>query len=125
MKLLVLVALCAVLAGCAAPGGRYTNAAPRDPSQWRVVSVTPVPAGTAARVAAKSPDGKAVEYSSHPAPFYTPAPVYQTAPVYYTAPVVGHAPVYAPYYYPPVSLSLGFVFGRHWSRGHMRGAWRH
>lgn len=124
MKLLIPMALCVALAGCATPNGRHANSAPRDPSQWRVVSVTPVPAGTAARVAARSADGKAIEYSSHPAPFYNPAPVYQPAPVYDTAPVYGHAPVYAPYYYPPVSLSLGFVFGRHWSRGHMRGGWR-
>lgn len=132
MKLLIPVMLCAALAGCATADGRLANSAPRDPSQWRVVSVTPVPAGTAARVAAKSADGKAVEYSSSPAPFYNPAPPYQRSPVYATAPVYGQVPVYGPapvytpqpYYYPPISLSLGFVFGRHWSRGHMRGGWR-
>ncbi len=124
MKLLIPLALCAVLAGCATtPAGPSANA-PRDPSQWRVVSVTPVPAGTAARVAAKSPDGKAVEYSSSPAPFYNPPPAHTPQPVY------GSAPYYPEpaYYWPPVTLSLGFVFGRHWSRGHGhghgRGRWR-
>ena len=64
MKRLLVVGLAIALAGCAvAPrDARYGQVAqPRDPSQWRVVSVTPVPAGTAARVAAKSSDGKPVE----------------------------------------------------------------
>ncbi len=144
MKPLFVIALTTLLAGCAAtpqhPGyGNRVGAQPRDPSQWRVVSVTPVPAGTAARVASSSKDGKPVEYSTHtvpqhiytPAPVYAPAQVYGQAPVYAPAPVYGPAPVYAPapaYYWPPVTLSLGFIFGRHWSRGyggaHIRGGRR-
>ncbi|QYF93296.1 DUF3300 domain-containing protein [Massilia sp. PAMC28688] len=120
MKLLTL-AFCLALAGCAAtPPGSHTSHAPRDPRQWRVVSVTPVPAGTAARVAATSPDGKAVEYSYNPAPFHPPPAVYTPRPVYSPGP---YYPEPA-YYWPPVHLSLGFVFGHHWSRGRMRGGWR-
>lgn len=122
MKILFPLALCAALAGCAtAPQAPYANSAPRDPSQWRVVSVTPVPAGTAASVAAKSPDGKPVEYSSSPAPFYNPPVTYSAAPVYAPAPIYAPQPAY---YWPPVTLSLGFVFGKHWGRGHGRGHWR-
>lgn len=117
MKTLIIIAAAATLAGCAtAPGPQYGSyPAPADPSQWHVVSVTPVPPGTGARVAANSPDGSRVEYSS--APVYVPQPIYVQPPVYAPQPS---------YYYPPVSLSLGFVFGRHWSsggryRGHHHG----
>lgn len=111
MKSLLVVAVIAALSGCAsAPRGPYAEryGAPADPSQWRVVSVTPVAPGTGARIAAANPDGKPVEYSSAPvavqqAPVYVPA-----QPYYYPEPY---------YYAPPVSLSLGFVFGRHWG-GH-------
>lgn len=115
-KLLVVTMLCA-LAGCVAAPRHAGYAQPRDPAQWRVVSVTPVPAGTAARVAATSSDGTAVEYSSTPVaapPAYRQAPVYSAAPAYAPAPVYQQEPYY---YWPPVSLSLGFVFGRHWSSG--------
>jgi hypothetical protein len=112
MKYLLVSAVLAALGGCAvAPPARYAQ--PADPSQWRVVSVTPVPPGTGARVAAGSKDGTPVEYSS--VPVYAPAPIIVEQPVYYPEPV---------YYWPPVSLSLGFVFGRHWhsgGRGHFRG----
>lgn len=118
MKLLISITLCTALAGCAtSPYGAYSRT-PSDPSQWRVVSVTPVPAGTAARVASTSPDGKPIEYSSNPAPFFTPPPVYEAPPLY--------GPIYpeAGYYWPPVQLSMGFMFGRHWggrvSRGRLR-----
>ena len=128
MKLLLPLVLSIGLAGCATdPASRYASSAPRDPSQWRVVSVTPVPAGTAAKVAANSADGKAIEYSSTPVPLYTPPPVYAPAPIYSSAPYY-HEPAY---YWPPVSLSLGFVFGKHWSsgrgrgHGHWRGRGRH
>ncbi len=138
MKKYLVIALATVLAGCAvAPQDRgyRAQAQPRDPSQWRVVSVTPVPAGTAARVAASSKDGKPVEYSTSSVPqqIYntSPAPVYAPGPLYGQAPIYAPAPVYAPapsYYWPPVSLSLGFIFGRHWSRGyggaHFRGGHR-
>jgi hypothetical protein len=117
---MIIIAAAAMLAGCAstpqqrygygATGEQYGYGAPGDPSQWRVVSVTPVPPGTGARVAANSPDGSRVEYSSAPvtSPVYVPQPVYVPAPIYAPQPS---------YYYPPVSLSLGFVFGRHWSSG--------
>ena len=144
MKKFLVIALLTALGGCAEmpqqPGyGNQAYGQPRDPSQWRVVSVTPVPAGTAARVAATNTDGKPVEYTSSPVPqqVYSNPPVYSQAPVYAPAPVYGPAPVYAPaplyapapaYYWPPVSLSLGFMFGRHWSRGyggaHFRGGHR-
>lgn len=144
MKYLLGFAVLAALGGCAVDQpnrgsyGNVSSAQPRDPSQWRVVSVRPVAPGTAAQVAARSPDGRPVEYSTgpvaaapvyRPAAPYVPAPVYAPAPVYGPAPYYGFpAPVYAPqpsYYWPPVTLSLGFVFGRHWSRGHFGGRWRH
>lgn len=135
MNKFLVIALAAALAGCAEmPQQRgYGNSAyaqPRDRSQWHVVSVTPVPAGTAAKVAATTPDGKPIEYSSRivPTPVYSTAPIYSGAPVYAPVPVYGSVygpgPIYAPqpaYYWPPVSLSLGFVFGHHWSRGYGGG----
>ena len=119
MKTLFIIAAAAILAGCAtAPDNRYGYGRQGDPSQWQVVSVTPVPTGTGERVAASG--GSRVEYSSAPyeaAPSaYVQQPVYQP---YYTQPPYYNQPSY---YYPPVSLSLGFVFGRHWSSGrHHRG----
>jgi hypothetical protein len=124
MKKLSAVALLCVLAACdTAPRQPATAyAQPRDPAQWRVVSVTPVPAGTAARVAAASPTGKAEEFSSTPVASMPPA--YGAAPVY--GPVPGPVYVQEPaYYWPPVSLSLGFVFGRHWSSGYRHRGYRH
>jgi len=121
MKTLLCIGIIAALAGCAEVPVQQRYAQPADPGQWRVVSVTPVEPGTAARVAAASKDGTAVEYSSvpvSPAPVYVPPATYVPAPVYYPEPA---------YYYPPVSLSLGFVFGHRWGygRGHHRGGWRH
>ncbi len=117
MKNLSVLAVLVALGGCVvAPhgsqyGARYSQ--PSDPSQWRVVSVTPVPMGTGDKVAAQSPDGSRVEYSSRPVaaipPAYLPPPQYVERPVYYPEPS---------YYLPPVALSLGFIFGHHWSRGH-------
>ena len=109
MKQLLVLALLAALGGCvvAPPGPGYGYRQSADPAQWRVVSVTPVPLGTGERVAA-SGDGARVEYSSRPVeetPVYVPQPVYVPEPAYW---------------YPPVSLSLGLVFGRHWG-----GVWRH
>lgn len=118
---IIVIAAAAILTGCATvPDGRYGYNQSRDPSQWQTVSVTPVPTGTAARVAAGSPDGSRVEYSSSPIvvtqPVYTqPSYMYSQPSYMYTQPS---------YYYPPVALSLGlgFVFGRHWSSGrHHRG----
>lgn len=117
MKKYLPLVMLAALGGCAvAPPGpaNYGARAPAhggDPSQWRVVSVTPVAPGTGARVAAESGGKSTIEYSSVPTVVYQPAPVY-----------VDPQPSY---YYPPVSLSLGFVFGRHWGWGgghrHFRG----
>lgn len=124
-KLLVIAALLA-LGGCAStPDDRYGYGQPgygqpSDPSQWRVVSVTPVPPGTGERVARET--GSAVQYSSTPIP--------RTAPVYETAPLYEPAPVYVPqpaYIYPPVTFSLGLMLGRGWGghRHHHRGHRRH
>jgi hypothetical protein len=126
MKLLLALGLLAALAGCAtqpgpraygqagygAPYGeayRGTYGQSADPSQWRVVSVTPVPLGTGERIAAQSADGSRVEYSSEP----LPAPV-QTVPVYPAPPVVAVQP-----YWPPLlTFSLGLVLGKSWGSGH-------
>ena len=125
MKNLIGIVVLVALGGCAVDQparGPYGNAGagPRDPGQWRVVSVTPVPAGTAAQVASRSPDGKPVEFSSAPVsvapPYYAVAPIYAPAPVYMPQPA---------YYWPPVTLSLGFVVGRHWSSGGHHRRWRH
>ena len=123
MKRLLVVAGLAVLAGCATTPGpanygtRAGFAQSGDPSQWRVVSVTPVAPGTRARIAEQHPNGLGVEYSSVPVA-HGPVLMYEPMPVYVEPPL---------YYYPPVSLSLGFMLGRHWGlgyRGH-RGYRRH
>lgn len=125
MKTLMTIVSLAALAGCAyappAPstyGARYPASA--DPSQWHVVSVTPVAPGTGERLAATSGKGNSVQYSSEPIAATTP--VYVTQPVYVQQPVYVAQPMYyapAPYYYPPVSIGLDFVFGRSWG-GHGR-----
>lgn len=115
------VAAAATLSGCAydAPRGAYGTAyaPPADPSQWHVVSVTPVAPGTGERLAATSGTGSATTYSS--APIVT-QPVYVQQPVYYPAPVY-YAP--APYYYPPVSIGLDLGFGRSWGGGRHGRNW--
>lgn len=134
MKNLLLIGTLAALGGCAtypsSPG--YANggyAQPSDPSQWRVVSVTPVAPGTGDKVAAASPNGARVEYSSRPVTV-TQAPVYVQSPIYVQQPVYVPAPVYVeePLWYPPISLSLGFGFGRSWGnhgygRAHVGSGW--
>ena len=125
MKNLLAVALLGALAGCATEQRPTAYAQPRDPSQWRVVSVTPVPLGTAAKVAAASSTGKAEEFTSTAVatmpPAYGATPLYAPAPVYVPAPYM----VEPAYYWPPVTLSLGFVFGRHWGGGHHYRGYRH
>ena len=119
MKFLVALLSMAVLGGCAyappAPPYYATRYAPppADPSQWHVVSVTPVAPGTGERTAAASGTGSSVQYSSEPVAntVYVPQPVYIQQPVYAAAPMY-YAP--APYYYPPVSIGLDFMFGRSW-----------
>ncbi len=136
-KLVLAFASLAALAGCATPGpgpGNYANrgyAQPADPNGWQVVSVTPVPLGTGNR-AGDAGVVTSSEIVAEQAPYVTGRPVYG-APVYsapvYGAPVYGAplypAPVYAPnpYWYPPLSIGLGFSFGRSWG-GHHHGGYR-
>lgn len=130
-KLVLAFASLAALAGCATPGpgpgnyaGRYAQ--PADPNGWQVVSVTPVPLGTGNR-AGDAGVVTSSEIVAEQAPYVSGRPVYG-APVY-GAPVYGAplypAPVYAPnpYWYPPVSIGLGFSFGRSWG-GHHHGGHR-
>ena len=135
MKSLAIIAtLAAALSGCAtyypAPANYGTRAYSQpDPNGWQVVSVTPVAPGTGAAAKAAGDAGR-VTYSPAPTtvvtqPVYVqaPAPVYVPAPVY--AP---YAPVYAdPFWYPPISIGLGFSWN-HWSGGGRgwghRGGWR-
>lgn len=128
------VAAAAMLAGCAAPGPQYATtsyAQPVDPNGWRVVSVTPVPVGTGARVAASGQGGVTTSTPVASAPYSSTVvtqPVYvQQQPVY-----VQQQPVYVPqpvyveqprYWYPPVSIGLGFDFGRSSWRGHRGRGW--
>ncbi|CUI09280.1 hypothetical protein LXA47_22670 [Massilia sp. P8910] len=125
MKNLLLIGALAALGGCATYPASPRYAQPSDPSQWHVVSVTPVAPGTGERVAAASPTGSRIEYSSRPVTVvervYVPQPVYVPAPVYIEEPA---------YYYPPVTLSLGFGFGHYWGHGGRGSAyvgrgWRH
>lgn len=133
-KLVFAIAGVALLAGCAAPGPGPANYGTRgyaqsgDPSQWQVVSVTPVPLGTGARAG----DAGVITSSNvvlNPAPPGAPVygPGYGAQPVYAPQPVYGYPPVIVqdPYWYPPVSIGLGFSFGRVWGghryhRGHYR-----
>lgn len=123
MKKLALISLALIaLTGCAtqqpAPANYGTRAyGAADPADgWQVVSVTPVPLGTGARV------GDAGVITSSPvvvqqAPVYVPQPVYVPPPVY----------VREPYYWPPISIGLGFNFGRSWGHHHHHRPrhWRH
>lgn len=133
MKKILIIVVAAALSACAVEQPRYVNqVAPSDPSQWRVVSVTPVAPGTGERMAANGSAARVESSGSYVSqPTYQPQPVYASAPVYaapqvvYQPSVVYPAPVYAPppsYYYPPVALSfgLGLVFGHHWSHGGRR-----
>ncbi|WP_036166540.1 hypothetical protein [Massilia sp. 9096] len=128
-KLAIIIASMAALSGCATyyPAPAYATRAYAQPDAngWQVTSVTPVAPGTGAAVAANGNAG-AVSYSGAPSVVYAPSPVYSPAPVY-------AAPVYDPYWYPPVSIGLGFSFGNwcchggHYGgyRGGYRGGWRH
>ncbi|MFL6674150.1 MAG: hypothetical protein ACJ8LG_12785 [Massilia sp.] len=129
MKKLAIIVSLAALAGCAAPppGPAYygTRAPTGDPSQWQVVSVTPVPPGTGARAAANGQAGVTtssnLDYSAAAPsttvvqPVYVPQPVYAPVPVYAPAPV--YVDPYPSYWWPPISIGLGFSWG-HWSGGH-------
>lgn len=128
-KLIFVIAGVAALAGCATPGPGPANYGTRGyaqsgvPSQWQVVSVTPVPLGTGARAG----DAGVVTSSNvivNPAPpgaiVYGSQPVYGAQPVYGPQPVYGYPPVIVqdPYWYPPVSIGLGLSFGRSWGGHH-------
>ncbi|WP_338771310.1 hypothetical protein [Massilia sp. METH4] len=115
------VVTAAVLTGCAVPGPYYA-AQPVDPYQWRTVSVTPVPVGTAAR------SGSTVTYTTEPLPA-APTVTYVPQPVYVAPPVYSPAPVYGPsYWFPPISIGLDFVWSRHsgrgWGHGYHGRGWR-
>lgn len=125
MTKFAIILAAAALGGCAvAPEGvnRYDSRAyapPADRSQWHVVSVTPVPAGTGARAGAA---GANIEYSDAPSYAYESEPRYAPAPVYVAPPLYAPAPsyYYPNYWYPPVSIGLGFSFGRSWGS---HGSW--
>lgn len=128
MKKIALIIAVAALGGCAVapPGPAYYGSRPvgqTDPNGWQVVSVTPVAPGTGAQAQAAGTAGtvtsSTVQYAAAPvvaAPVYVPAPVYAPRPYYYD-----------PFWYPPVSIGLGFSFGNswghhgHWGGGHYRG----
>ena len=105
-KLAIIIASLAALSGCAtyypAPGYATRGYGQPDANGWQVVSVTPVAPGTAAA------NGNGGTVSNGPA--YATAPAYVGDPVYVPAPVYG-APVYDPFWYPPVTIGLGFGFG--------------
>jgi hypothetical protein len=121
MKTLAIAIALAALSGCATtyPGpanyGTRAYAQPADPNGWKVVSVTPVPAGTGASATASGTAGTVTYQQLNPAP----ANVYGQT-VYVPTPVYAPAPVYVDPWYPPISIGLGFNFG-HWSGGHWGG----
>jgi hypothetical protein len=125
MKKLAIILAVAALSGCATqyPGpanyGTRAYAQAPDANGWQVVSVTPVPAGTGAQAAAS---GDAGRVTSSDVVTYSPAPstVYATQPVYVPAPVYAPAPVYDPFWYPPISIGLGFSWS---NRGHGHGGY--
>jgi hypothetical protein len=136
MKKLAIIIALAALGGCATPYygpanyGTRAYAQPADANGWQVVSVTPVARGS-------GQSGQSGTVTSEPTTVYAPAQtVYAPAPVYgpVYGPVYAPAPVYAdPYWYPPVSIGLGFSFGNwgghggHWGghRGYGHGGFHH
>jgi hypothetical protein len=124
MKQLAIILAVAALSGCATqyPGpanyGTRAYAQAPDANGWQVVSVTPVPAGTGAQAAAS---GDAGRVSSSDVVTYSPAPTTVVAqPVYVPAPVYAPAPVYDPFWYPPISIGLGFSWSN-WGHGGYHG----
>jgi hypothetical protein len=122
MKKLAIILAVAALSGCATqyPGpanyGTRAYNQPVDANGWQVVSVTPVPNGTGAQAAAS---GDAGRVTSSDVATYTPAPAGTTVvtqPVYVPAPVYAPAPVYDPFWYPPISIGLGFSWSN-WGHG--------
>jgi hypothetical protein len=131
MKILIVIAAALSLSACVsappAPANYGTRGAQfqgGDPSQWRVVSVTPVPNGTGERVAANG--GAPVEYRNAPTVAYTPQPAYVQQPVYVAQPIYAPAPVYydpSPVHF-SIGLGLGYVFGHHGHGGYRHRGWR-
>lgn len=130
MKLLIIAVALAALTGCATQPAPYYSYNPRYTAAdgWQTVSVTPVPLGTGASVAAA---GNAGVTTTTDAPAYVPPPAATTTvvtqPVYVAPPVYAPAPVYAApypsYWWPPISIGLGFNWS-HWSGGHGgHGGW--
>lgn len=132
--IVVAIAALAALTGCATQRPYYT-AAPRahDPYQWHTVEVLPagstVQSGTWTEELPPQPQSRVV-YSTEPV-YSTSSTTYVSAPVYYQPAPVYYQPApvyYSPYYYPPVSLSLGFSYSR-WccggGRWGGRGGYRH
>ena len=123
MKKLAIILAVAALSGCATqyPGpanyGTRAYAQAPDANGWQVVSVTPVPNGTAAQASAS---GDAGRVTTSDVVTYSPAPsstTYVTQPVYVPAPVYAPAPVYDPFLTPPISIGLGFSWSN-WGHGH-------
>jgi hypothetical protein len=128
MKSLIIIVALAALAGCAAPPPGPANYGSRayDPNGWQTVSVTPVPLGTGAQAAAAGQTGvTTTPYVQAPMQAGTTTVV--TQPMYVAPPIYAvPAPVYVapppPYYWwPPISIGLGFNWS-HWSGGH-GGGW--
>jgi hypothetical protein len=117
-KLAIIIASMAALSGCATyyPAPAYATRAYAQPDAngWQVTSVTPVAPGTGASVAS---NGNGGGYSQSPEVVYAPSPVYAPAPVY-------AVPAYDPYWYPPVSIGLGFGFGGYCCHGGHYGGYR-
>jgi len=129
MKKLAIILAVAALSGCATqyPGpanyGSRAYAQAPDANGWQVVSVTPVPNGTGAQAAAA---GDAGRVTTSDVVTYSPAPsstTYVTQPVYVPAPVYAPAPVYDPFWYPPVTIGLGFSWSNWGHRGGYRGGY--
>lgn len=129
MKPLIIVLALAALTGCATYPAPYYGYNPRvtDPNGWQTVSVTPVPLGTGARAADAGVTTTAEVPAYVPPPSSTTVvsqPVYVAPPVYAPAPLYAPAPVYAApapsYWWPPISIGLGFNWS-HWSGGHGGG----
>jgi uncharacterized protein YcfJ len=98
-------------------GKQYTVNMPQDPGPTVRLQVTPMSANGMDSVPPPVINPHAQPMVSAPAPVYGAQPVY-TQPVQTV--VVPSAYYYPrPYYYPPVSLNLGYVYGggyghRHW-----------
>jgi uncharacterized protein YcfJ len=114
-------------------GRQYSVRMPHDPGPTVRLQVTPIAQGALGSPeiggTVTAPPVQAAQVQVAPAPMVVPAPVvvapYATYPAYPAYPAYA-PPVYYRPYYPPVSLSLGFVFRgghrHHHHGGHRR--WR-